>query len=149
MNARYRLVQSLASLLIMVAVGCTTDSAPTRSDASSRPPATQPAGATQPATRPTTTPALPPFEKDIRAYEAADRKDPPTPGGIVFYGSSSIRMWKSLKEDFPGMNVINRGFGGSTAPDALRYVDRIVIPYKPSAVVVYEGDNDLAKGRTP
>lgn len=99
-----------------------------------------------PATRPSTQPA---FEKDVLAYEAADLKSPPTPGGILFYGSSSIRLWKSLTADFPGMNVINRGFGGSTAPDALRYLDRLVLPHKPSTIVFYEGDNDLNKGRTP
>ena len=54
----------------------------------------------------------PPFEADIKKFEAEDAKNPPAKGGIVFVGSSSIVRWKSLKEDFPGYNVINRGFGG-------------------------------------
>jgi lysophospholipase L1-like esterase len=90
-----------------------------------------------------------PFEKDVIALEAAFKKNNAPTGGVLFYGSSSIRLWKSLKEDFPGLNVLNHGFGGSTAPDALRYFDRLVVPARPSTIVFYEGDNDLKKGRTP
>jgi lysophospholipase L1-like esterase len=90
-----------------------------------------------------------PFEKEIVAYEAADKSAKPAEGGILFYGSSSIRLWKTLKDDFAGLSVLNRGFGGSTAPDALKYAERMVLPYKPSTVIFYEGDNDLGKGRTP
>src|SRR5690606_17889033 len=53
------------------------------------------------------------WEPDIQAFEAADREQPPTPGGVVFVGSSSIRMWETLQEDFEGLDVVNRGFGGS------------------------------------
>ncbi len=128
-----------AGVLFLAALGCSTSKVQT-ADKPAKP------ATTKPATAPASQPA---FEKDILAYEAADKKDAPKPGGIVFYGSSSIRLWKTLQEDFPGLDVINRGFGGSTAPDAIRYVDRVVTPYKPRAVVIYEGDNDLAKGRTP
>ena len=67
----------------------------------------------------------------------------PEEGVIVFTGSSSIRMWKTVAEDMAPFDVINRGFGGSTLPDLLYYLDRIVIPYKPSCIVLYEGDNDI------
>jgi len=90
-----------------------------------------------------------PFEKDVLALEAAFKQNHTPTGGVLFYGSSSIRLWKGLKEDFAGLNVLNHGFGGSTAPDALRYFDRLVVPAKPSTIVFYEGDNDLKKGRTP
>ena len=89
------------------------------------------------------------WEPDIQAFEAADREQPPAPGGVVFVGSSSIRMWDTLQEDFEGLNVINRGFGGSEMADAVRYLDRIVLPYQPRVVVVYAGDNDLWAGKTP
>lgn len=89
------------------------------------------------------------FEKEIRAYEDADRKNPPPPGGIVFVGSSSIGMWKSLDADFPGLGVLNRGFGGSSLAEATHYVGRIVVPYRPRQVVLYAGDNDLAAGVSP
>ncbi len=89
-----------------------------------------------------------PWERDIRAFEAADRKAPPAPGGIVFVGSSSIRMW-DLPKSFPDLPVINRGFGGSQLADAVLYAHRIVTPYQPRIVVLYAGDNDIASGKSP
>src|SRR5262245_40086326 len=88
------------------------------------------------------------WEADIRKFEEADRKSPPAPGQVVFVGSSSIRQWK-LKESFPDLQAINRGFGGSQLSDAARYAERIVTPYKPRVVVLYAGDNDLAAGKKP
>jgi lysophospholipase L1-like esterase len=85
------------------------------------------------------------FEKDIRAFEQADRAKPPQPGGVVFYGSSTIRRW-DLDRWFPAKGYINRGFGGSTTADAIRYFDRSVAPLKPATIVYYEGDNDVARG---
>jgi lysophospholipase L1-like esterase len=95
------------------------------------------------------TPKAPPFDANIRAFEAADAKSPPAPGGVLFIGSSSIRIWKTLAKDFPGVPVINRGFGGSQIPHSTRYADRIVIPYKPRTIFFYAGDNDIAAGHTP
>lgn len=92
--------------------------------------------------------AEPPFEADIRRFEAEDAKNPPAPGGIVFVGSSSIVRWKTLQNDFPGYNVINRGFGGSQISDSVRFADRIVTPYKPKMVVVFAGTNDIWAGKT-
>jgi lysophospholipase L1-like esterase len=88
------------------------------------------------------------WEADIKKFEAADRLHPPPAGAVVFVGSSSIRLWK-LADSFPCMEAINRGFGGSHMADSARYADRIVTPYKPRAVVVFAGDNDLAAGKTP
>lgn len=89
------------------------------------------------------------WDADMQRFAAADRAQPPVPGGIVFTGSSSIRMWSGLAGDFPGRNVLNRGFGGSTIADVTRHVDRIVTPYRPRTIVLYAGDNDLAAGATP
>ena len=89
------------------------------------------------------------WEKDIAKFEAADKKTPPPKGAVLFVGSSSIVNWKTLARDFPDVATLNRGFGGSTIPDATRYVERIVIPYAPSRIVFYSGDNDIAGGRTP
>jgi len=89
------------------------------------------------------------YEPEIRAFESADRASTPAPGGIVFVGSSSIRLWKSLAADFPGLPVLNRGFGGSTFPEANHYVARTVLRYRPRTVVLYEGDNDISSGRSP
>lgn len=94
-------------------------------------------------------PDLARFESEIQAFESADRARPPAPGGVVFVGSSSFRLWPGVAADFPGTDVINRGFGGSTLPEVNRYLSRIVLPYRPRLVVLYAGDNDLWDGRTP
>ena len=88
------------------------------------------------------------WEKAIVAFESQDRKSPPSAGGVLFIGSSSIRKWDSLSEDFPNKNVINRGFGGSKIPDSIHFFERIVQPYKPSVIVLYAGDNDIGGGHT-
>ncbi len=89
------------------------------------------------------------WEKDIRAFEQADRQSPPPKGCILFLGSSSIRGWKTLQRDYPDLPVVNRGFGGSMIADSTRYADRIVIPYRPRQIVFYAGDNDIASGHRP
>ena len=83
------------------------------------------------------------WESAIAAYEASDRTNPPPKNPIVFVGSSSILRWKSLAQDFPGLPVVNRGFGGSQLADSVNFAERIVIPYAPRQVVVYAGGNDL------
>jgi len=90
-----------------------------------------------------------PFENEIQNYEAIDKKTPTPDNPILFVGSSSIRMWKTLEEDMAPLIVINRGFGGSQAHQVIHYLDRIVLPYNPKAIVVYEGDNDIASGKSP
>ena len=90
-----------------------------------------------------------PFAAEIAAFEAADKKNPPPSRGIVFVGSSSIRFWTTLALDFPGLPVINRGFGGSEIADSVRYADRIVLPYKPKMIVFYAGTNDINAGKSP
>lgn len=85
------------------------------------------------------------FESEIREFEKQDAATPPAPGGTVFVGSSTIRFWKTLEQDFKEFHAINRGFGGSTFPDIDNYVERIVTKYKPSKVVVYVGTNDIAE----
>jgi lysophospholipase L1-like esterase len=89
------------------------------------------------------------WEPEFAQFEAQDRASPPRPGSIVFVGSSSIRMWTSLDRDFPGVPVLNRGFGGSEAGDVAQFAERIVVPYRPPVVVFYAGDNDLNAGKTP
>lgn len=89
------------------------------------------------------------YENDIRRFEASDATNPPPANAILFVGSSSIRMWNGLPTAFPGHTVIQRGFGGSHMADLLEYMDRIVIPYRPSVILVYEGDNDIASGKSP
>lgn len=89
------------------------------------------------------------FDKDILAFEARDKTNPPPKNAILFVGSSSIRMWTTLTEDFPEYRVINRGFGGSQISDSIHFADRIVTPYEPSVIVMYAGGNDLNAKKSP
>ncbi len=89
------------------------------------------------------------WEQDMQRFAVEGALAPPSRGGIVFVGSSSIRLWATLATDFAGMPVINRGFGGSEIRDSTWYADRIIVPYAPRQVLLYAGDNDLFSGRTP
>ncbi len=90
------------------------------------------------------------WEAQIEAFETEDKRSAPEQGAILFIGSSSIWFWhETLQQDMPGLTVIPRGFGGSTMLDALNYSDRIVYPYKPRAIVLYEGDNDISSFSVP
>lgn len=98
----------------------------------------------------------PRWQPSLDAFAAADRLSAPRSGGVLFVGSSSIRLWDGLERQFgagddaaDGPVIIKRGFGGSRLVDVAEYLDRLVLPYRPRLVVVYAGDNDLAEGRTP
>lgn len=84
----------------------------------------------------------------IDAFTEADAAHPPAHHGVVFIGSSSIVKWTTLARDFPGVPVIQRGFGGSDLSDTVFFADRIVTPYQPRVVVVYAGENDLWAGKS-
>lgn len=68
-------------------------------------------------------------------------------GGIVFTGSSSIRLWKTLEQDFPKANIINTGFGGSQTHHLINHLDKLVLNFEPQKVFIYEGDNDINAGK--
>ncbi len=89
------------------------------------------------------------YEKAIRAFEEADKASPPPKGAILFIGASSVRLWKTLAEDFPGYQVINRGFGGSQLADSVYFADRIVIHYEPRLIILNAGGNDINAGKSP
>lgn len=91
-------------------------------------------------------PANAPAAAEINAFGEADRKQMPPAGAVLFIGSSSIRLWSTLAQDFSEIPVINRGFGGSLIQDSTLYADRIAIPYKPKIIVLCAGTNDLAYG---
>jgi lysophospholipase L1-like esterase len=86
------------------------------------------------------------FEKNIKAFDKRDSIENVQPGSNLFVGSSSITNWKDVADYFPESHVINRGFGGSKFEDLLYYADRVIMPYQPAKIFIYEGDNDIAKG---
>lgn len=90
------------------------------------------------------------WDASFAAFAAADKEHAPAPGGVLFVGSSSIRLWDGLETDFKSLPVVvKRGFGGSSMLDCAQHLRNLVMPYKPRLVLVYAGDNDLAEGRTP
>lgn len=85
------------------------------------------------------------YESKIRSFEEAPAK----PGSVVFFGSSSLRLWSSLESDMAGIDVVNAGFGGAHASHLALFQRRVLPRHQPRAVVVYAGDNDLASGKSP
>lgn len=88
------------------------------------------------------------WEKEIEAFEASDRTNPPPMHGILFTGSSGIRKWTTLAQDFPGQPVFKRGVGGCEIVDITHFADRIVFPYQPKMIVLRCGGNDIANGKS-
>jgi lysophospholipase L1-like esterase len=89
------------------------------------------------------------WQKEMLAFGKQDAQKAPPERPIVFTGSSSIRMWKTLAADFPDLPVLNRGFGGSEVFDSFNYAHLLVIKYQPRQVVMYAGGNDINAGKTP
>lgn len=89
------------------------------------------------------------WEKDVAAFEAADRTNPPPTDATLFVGSSTIVRWTTLQEDFPDQRVINRGFGGNQIVDSTHFADRMIVPYRPRRIFLRAGGNDLHAGKSP
>lgn len=90
------------------------------------------------------------WEPELAQFEVQARTNPPPAGHVLLLGSSSFRLWTNAAEAFPGPAVVNRGFGGSHYSDLLELLDRLAPPaLQPALILVYEGDNDLASGKTP
>lgn len=88
-----------------------------------------------------------PFAGEISEFTTRDRVRMPHPCGVVFVGSSSIKLWVGLERDFPRLNIVHRGFGGSQTEHATRYFEQLVGRYRPAKIVFYEGENDLDAGK--
>lgn len=100
------------------------------------------------------TPEIPPGEdplewrEKVEAFELEAQASPPPAGAALFVGSSSIRLWDTLKEDMAPLPVIKRGFGGSRLFDSVYWADRLVLAHDPAVIVMFSGTNDL-KGDEP
>lgn len=88
------------------------------------------------------------WEAEINRFAEIDRTQTPPDDAILFVGSSSIRLWESLRSDFPQFKIINRGFGGSQFEDVNYFFDKIITPYKPKKIVLYVGENDIDSKQT-
>jgi lysophospholipase L1-like esterase len=83
------------------------------------------------------------WEQKIQRYERLDEQNPPPNNLILFVGSSTIENWKTLKDDFAGQAVLNRGVSGTKTVDLYTYRDRLIAPYDAKQIFIYEGDNDI------
>ena len=88
------------------------------------------------------------FWNDIQNFKKQDSIHFPPKNAILFVGSSSFTKWTDVQNYFPGYKIINRGFGGSSLPDVIRYADDIIFPYHPKQIIIYCGENDLAASDT-
>ncbi len=93
-------------------------------------------------------PDFAPWEGEVASLERLDQAKPPPPGAVLFAGSSSIRLW-DLGRSFPGLDAVNRGFGGSQLTDVVHFAPRLILKKRPRLLVLYAGDNDLAAGKAP
>lgn len=89
-----------------------------------------------------------PFLSEIQAFKTADSIFFPEKNQVLFVGSSSFRLWKTLKEDFPKHRILNRAFGGATLKDQIQYRYDVIFPYQPKQIVMYCGENDFAESDT-
>jgi lysophospholipase L1-like esterase len=94
-------------------------------------------------------PAAPPFWNDMVRFKKLDETNKPQSGAILFVGSSSFTKWTDVQTYFPEYPIINRGFGGSTLVDVIRYAYDVILPYQPKQVIIYCGENDVASGQKP
>lgn len=89
------------------------------------------------------------YEAEVGCLERTLAQETACNAPVVFYGSSTLRLWTTLNRDFPGICVRNAGFGGSTLSACVYYFERLVLPLKPRSLVIYAGDNDLGDGQSP
>lgn len=87
------------------------------------------------------------YEDEVGPLEKKLRSSPSD--SVIFYGSSTVRLWSDLARDFPDVQPINAGFGGSTLAACAWFFERLIVPANPRAVVLYAGDNDLGDNRHP
>ncbi|CAF1079666.1 unnamed protein product [Didymodactylos carnosus] len=88
------------------------------------------------------------FESELLEFDRDLSRSSLPQNAVAFYGSSSIRMWTTLANDFSSISVINRGFGGSTLKECVHQFKRVVYPLDPKVLLVYAGENDIADNQT-
>ena len=89
-----------------------------------------------------------PFINEIKAFRRADSITAPPKNAILLIGSSSFTNWKDVAKYFPDQTIINRGFGGSSLPHMIMYVEDVIFKYNPKQILIYCGENDLTGGPT-
>jgi len=83
-----------------------------------------------------------PWEKEVSSLLALDTLEIYPDNSYLFMGSSSIRLWSTLKEDMSPLSVIQRGYGGAKYSDLIHFTDRFVRPHKLGGIVIFVA-NDI------
>jgi lysophospholipase L1-like esterase len=141
-NAKTRLAACLGAAALLA--GCQSTGEMPAEEA----PATTSA-ASLPITSPIPLTRSSPFVSEMYNFLVQDEVIPPAACSTVFTGSSSIRFWFTLEDDFPALDAVNRGFGGSGIAHATEYFDLLVTPHQPREIVFYSGENDISAGAAP
>jgi lysophospholipase L1-like esterase len=94
-------------------------------------------------------PAANRFEKQVEAYEAADKVQAPPRGAILLAGDSQFFRWKTVDEDLRGYTIVNRGIDSFQTSDLVHFADRLVLPHRPRLIVLHVGGNDVHNGKAP
>lgn len=89
-----------------------------------------------------------PFAEEIEAFRKMDSMQFPPRGANLLIGSSSFTRWTDVQAYFPGYTIVNRGFGGSTLVDVIRYLPQVALQYHPGKIFIYCGENDFASSDT-
>jgi lysophospholipase L1-like esterase len=89
------------------------------------------------------------FEKNVLAYEAADKTNVPPQNAILLAGDSQFYRWKTLHEDLPDYTIINRGIDSFETSDLIYFTDQLVLSYKPRLIILHIGSNDVHNGKSP
>lgn len=89
------------------------------------------------------------FEREVRAYEAADHTNPPPPNAILLVGDSQFFRWKTVAEDLPDYTIVNRSIDSFQTSDLVYFADRLVLPYHPRMIILHVGGNDVHGGKSP
>jgi lysophospholipase L1-like esterase len=94
------------------------------------------------------------YESEMAAFDKLNQAEKYSDQSILFVGSSSIRLWNTIKDEMAPYPVIQRGFGGSRTPDVVQNMKRIAYPLQFKAVVIFVGNditgspNDLSPTET-
>jgi lysophospholipase L1-like esterase len=89
------------------------------------------------------------FEKNVQAYEAADRTKPPPQNAILLVGDSQFFRWKTVAEDLPEFTIVNRGIDSFQTSDLVYFAERLVVSYHPRMIILHVGGNDVHNGKSP
>ena len=86
------------------------------------------------------------FLREIAVFDSVNRHLTYPSDAVLFTGSSSIKLWKTISEDLPGIHCVNRGFGGSRIEDLAFFHSQVFSDHPWKGIVIMVGSNNLTGG---